>query len=536
MFHGTVNIARLSRAKYFKDRYMGLGVHYRSFGCRSRHSEALGVAVESRGINRETTKREKFTVKIRIPSLNDYAYRITKGMDAAWRFLVLSSFSLLLIAWPAASHGQQQWNSQDSGTTETLLGVAYGNGVFVAVGEAGTILRSTDYGLTWQNRSNEEVTVAGLRSVAFGNNLFMAIAGDDVVVSTDLGLTWNRATVPVGWWTAVIWGGGSWFLVSESEIVSSESNGQSWTSVYKGHPALSDIVYHDGSLVAVGGSIYSSKDLGETWKDAGIPGADWLAGVTFGNNLFVVVGGNFGDVILKSSDPMKWSSDNMEVLPNAPGLSSVGFGNEVFVAVCNSGRILVSSGTGPWQEVTSGTDKALIRVAFGNGTFVVVGQNGTLLTSGHAPEIDSLLTANGTVGVPFNYTITSKYGASSFDAAGLPQDLSVNPATGIIDGTPATAGVYSVTLSADNAYGSDSKVLQLTIAPAGTASEFKLGIYTAIELEIPTKADKSYQIQTSPDLKAWTDFEAPITGTGSTLYRLYSTRDPNKRFYRATEQ
>jgi len=405
-------------------------------------------------------------MKSRIPPLSQRAHRITKGMDAAWRFLVLASFSLLLAGWPAAGHGQNQWSPQDSGTTETLHGVAYGKGVFVAVGEAGTILRSTDYGQTWQSRSSEEVTVAGLRSVAFGNDLFMAIAADDVVVSSDLGLTWRRATIPAGWWTAVTSGGGSWFLVSDAEIVSSGNDGQSWASVYKDQPALSDIVYHNGTLVAVGGSIYASMDQGQTWNDVGIPGADWLAGVTFGNNLFVVVGGLFGDTVLKTSDPTSWSLDNKEVLPNAPGLRSVGFGNEVFVAVCNSGKILVSSGAAPWQEVASGTDKFLVRVTFGNGTFVVVGESGTILTSGQAPEIDSPLSANGTVGVPFSYTITAKYGASLFGAAGLPQDLSVNPATGIISGTPATAGVYPVTLSAANAYGSDSKVLQLTIAPA----------------------------------------------------------------------
>ena len=474
-------------------------------------------------------------MKSKIPSLSHHAYRITKGTNPAGRFLVLASLSLLLVGWPAVSHGQHQWNSQDSGTTETLGGVAYGKGVFVAVGEAGTILRSTDYGQTWQNQSSAEVTLAGLRSVAFGNDLFMAIAGDDVVVSSDLGLTWTRASIPAGWWTAVTFGGGSWFLASETEIVSSGSDGQSWASVYKGQPALSDILYHNGSLVAVGGSIYVSTNQGQTWNNVGIPGADWLGGVTFGNNVFVVVGGNFGDVVIKSSDPMVWSADNMEVLPSAPGLRSVGFGNEVFVAVCNSGKILVSSGAGPWQQVTSGTDKPLARVAFGNGAFVVVGENGTILTSGQAPEIDSPLTANGTVGVPFSYSITAKYGASTFGADGLPQGLSVNPANGIISGTPATAGAYPVTLSAANAYGSDSKVLQLTVAPGGSTGDFKLGIYTAIELEIPTKAGKSYQIQTSPDLKAWTNFEAPIPGAGGTLYRLYSTRDPNKRFYRATE-
>jgi photosystem II stability/assembly factor-like uncharacterized protein len=475
-------------------------------------------------------------MKSSIPWFSHNAHCIGKRLDPARRLLVLSSLSFLVAGSPMVSHSQQEWSPHNSGTTEFLQGVAFGNGVFVAVGEAGTILRSTDYGQTWQDRSNAEVTVGGLKSVAFGNGLFMAVAADDVVVSSDLGLTWQKGAVPAGWWAAVTFGGGSWFLVGESEIVSSGNNGQSWSSVYKGQPALSDVVCHNGTVVAVGGSIYASTDQGQTWHDVGIPSADWLAGITFGNGLYVVVGGLFGDTIFRSSNPMSWSPDAQQLLPDAPGLRNIGFGNEVFVAVCNSGKIFVSSGTGAWQLVTSGTDKALARVAFGNGSFVVVGEAGTILTSGQAPEIDSLLTANGTVGVPFSYAITAKYGPFSFGADGLPQWLGVNSANGIITGTPTSAGVYPITLSAINAYGSDSKVLQITIAPAGSTNEFKVGIYTAIELEIPTKVGKSYQIQTSPDLKTWTDFETAISGTGTTLYRLYSARDPNKRFYRAIER
>ena len=80
-----------------------------------------------------------------------------------------------------------------------------------------------------------------------------------------------------------------------------------------------------------------------------------------------------------------------------------------------------------------------------------------------APVITSALTASGTVGTAFSYTITASNNPTSFNATGLPAGLSVNTATGVISGTPTTAGTSSVTLSATNAAGTGSATLALTI-------------------------------------------------------------------------
>jgi len=84
------------------------------------------------------------------------------------------------------------------------------------------------------------------------------------------------------------------------------------------------------------------------------------------------------------------------------------------------------------------------------------------------PSITSPLTASGTVGSPFSYTITGTSNPYSFNATGLPAGLSVNTATGVISGTPSAAGTSSVTLSATNAAGTGSATLSLTIVASGT--------------------------------------------------------------------
>ena len=90
----------------------------------------------------------------------------------------------------------------------------------------------------------------------------------------------------------------------------------------------------------------------------------------------------------------------------------------------------------------------------------------TISNSG-APVITSATTASGTVGSAFSYQITASNSPTSYGATGLPAGLSVNSASGLISGTPTTAGMLTVTLSATNSGGTGNATLTLTIAPTG---------------------------------------------------------------------
>ncbi|MFI5360989.1 MAG: beta strand repeat-containing protein [Elusimicrobiota bacterium] len=93
-----------------------------------------------------------------------------------------------------------------------------------------------------------------------------------------------------------------------------------------------------------------------------------------------------------------------------------------------------------------------------------------------SPAITSALTASGTAGASFSYQITSTDSPASYSAAGLPAGLSLNAASGLISGTPASAGTTNVTLGATNAAGTGTAVLVLTVAAAKTTAPPTLAI------------------------------------------------------------
>jgi hypothetical protein len=85
---------------------------------------------------------------------------------------------------------------------------------------------------------------------------------------------------------------------------------------------------------------------------------------------------------------------------------------------------------------------------------------------GFPPIITSGSIANGYLGQPFSYQIVATESPSSFGASGLPGGLIVNPATGLITGTPTSIGTTQVAITAANAFGAGSAQIAVIVTAA----------------------------------------------------------------------
>ena len=91
-----------------------------------------------------------------------------------------------------------------SGTSSNIRGVGFGNNTFVLVGASGTILRSTDYGATFSTVTSG--TTKHLNDVTFGNNTFVAGGTRGTILrSTDNGLSFSTVTSGT---SQELWGAG----------------------------------------------------------------------------------------------------------------------------------------------------------------------------------------------------------------------------------------------------------------------------------------------------------------------------------------
>lgn len=152
--------------------------------------------------------------------------------------------------------------------------------------------------------------------------------------------------------------------------------------------------------------------------------------------------------------------------------SSVETGYEVLARVAGSGNFPVKRVAAAGSTSTTlvnlppgaSMEFAVRARADGPATFAV-SANSNVVTRLMRDAITSPLSVQAVVGRPFSYTLTTSSGTAraSWNATGLPGDLSFDNGTGIISGTPTGTGVHVVQLQATFAGNSDSQTLVIRV-------------------------------------------------------------------------
>jgi hypothetical protein len=254
------------------------------------------------------------------------------------------------------------WN--ESPVNGIWFGVAYGNGIFVAIGFTGQIGISTDNGKTW----SVSFPLSGLWvGISFGNGTFVAAGySDQLAYSTD-GQSWTVVNL-FGDWAAVAYGNGVFVAVDTSygQIARSTTNGVTWSVTFTSSAYWQCIAYGNGTFISgqydVNTYVARSTDGGVSWTtpyfDLGVN-----YGIAYGNGLFCMVSGSSNRISISSDDGLTWQNTLV------PGIwRGITYGNNKFVAVGMTGIIGTSTNGTTWTSTIYGSNDFL-GVGIGDFTY-----------------------------------------------------------------------------------------------------------------------------------------------------------------------
>ena len=274
------------------------------------------------------------------------------------------------------------WTSRSSGFGTTYIyGVGFGDGLYLAVGNSGTLTTSPD-GITWTSRTSGFGST-GIRDVTYGDGLYVAVARDGKLSSSPDGITWTSRTSGFGSGaiSAVTYGDSLFVAVGDGGALTTSIDGTTWTTRTSGFgtSVIYGVTYGDGLYVAVGdtGKLTTSTD-GITWtsRTSGF-GTTRIYGVTYGDGLYVAVG--LSGTLTTSTDGTTWTTRTSGF--GTTGINGVTYGDGLYVAVGDSGTLTTSTDGTTWTTRTSGFGTTRIwGVTYGDGLYLAVGESGKLTT------------------------------------------------------------------------------------------------------------------------------------------------------------
>ncbi len=194
---------------------------------------------------------------------------------------------------------------------------------------------------------------------------------------------------------------------------------------------------------------------------------------------YETVGGNFGSYF---DTPAINNLGEIAFINNPGGGNALFFYNGTFQKIMGAGGTLggknvknialADTGATPSQRPLNDAGQIAYKVTFTDDSTAIY-----LYTPAPVqPVITTLPTATAVLGQPFRYAISAEHVPVKYTATPLPSGLKLNPSTGIITGTPKTAGLTTIALTAENPGGIGTSSLELNVTDLTSYQ----GTYTGI--------------------------------------------------------
>jgi hypothetical protein len=292
-----------------------------------------------------------------LAAVGSTATRISSANGTAWTDHTFAYNSLTLATdgtTLVAVGGTEALHSAD-GTTFTaaaapfavpVQNVSYAGGLFFALGDsnggAPALFSSSDSGVTWTRRINDDASGAHISGVAKGATVYLAVGGDGNTPATWLstnGTTWTKSTL----------------------------------AAFTNSASFSGVAFGNGLFVATddsNGTVYTSTD-GITWTDRNVTSSG-LSAVGYANSVFVAVGAN---AVVVSPDGMSWTPESD---PNGNHGYAVTYGAGTWLDVGNTGlggpaEMIVSTDVVNWVDQSGAVNVALGGAVYFGGMYYASG-------------------------------------------------------------------------------------------------------------------------------------------------------------------
>lgn len=293
--------------------------------------------------------------------------------------------------------------------------VAYGNGIFLAVGTGNYAATSAD-GINWTLRTVP--TSINHVKVRFNGSYFLAISATPSAYTTTDGVTWTSKTIsgPLSPTADLAWNGVTWLVISGNSTAGhTSSDATTWSAaqtlpVNAGGLCASGTTFILTSNSASTSCYYSTTGATGSWSTATLPvSAVWGKPAANGANVVVgVTGGSIAGWATSSNNGATWTQ-RTPAIGNSPVPAKAIYGGTTWVVARQSSTALYSTDNGVTWNLSQviqpgGPIYAWSLLAYGNGVFMI-SDGGAISTSpdgnnwtarsGVPIRINDLIYANG---------------------------------------------------------------------------------------------------------------------------------------------